>query len=337
LNVLFRVDSGAKIGLGHLARSLHIANVLRNKYPQVNIVFLCNHYDESIDKITESGYLYQLSNKKSEEEFLDSSVTEFSTDILFIDKLYNYSEQIINKLKKYTKIVMFHNLCDTAHLCNAVILPAAHIHSNILNDPRWMNNPVKFFSGKEYIVFNEKILDLPRIPPKDKIENIIITTGGSDPEGVMLNILKWINQMDLPNISFCALIGEMFTHINEIEILKKELKSNIKIVQYNPKYLTEGDLAISTFGVSTYELIYLGYKVLSIGHCKKNALGSNILSKRCNSLVDLGLIDELVVDQFRESLLQEIHNYKLDDTDDCFVDGKGVYRVADIIYDIGAC
>ena len=336
MRILIRAEASPKIGLGHLVRSLLIAKKIKDSFPNIEIIFLTGDYSASISKIEENDFKYIMQKGQNEEKFLLSNCIFNKADVIFIDKLYNYSENFITVLSQNIKVVMFHNICDGAHLCNAFIFPAAHIHRGILNDPKWEMNNVQFFEGKEFIVLNEEIINLQNVDKTSaEVETIVVTTGGSDPNGVMLKILNWINKIELSEINIYALIGEFFIHKKPLELLKRELKSNIEIVSYNPRYFINADIAIATFGVSTYELIYLGLPVLSIGHCEVNAKGSHILSKKCQQLIDVGNIDDLTKEKFEQALFRTMDSVKKETVRGCLIDGKCVSRVAEIIYKVG--
>jgi len=335
MKIFFRVDASQKVGLGHLIRSLLVAKTIRQKYKDTEITFLTNNYQYAISKIKNSAFKYITTSDQTEEEFLIQHCIKRGVDVLFIDKLYNYSEDFIQKLTTHIKVVMFHNLCDGGHLSDAFILPAAHVDPQIINDSKLSNSQAKFYEGMDFVVLNEKITNLGKSKNNKDITNLVITTGGSDPSGVMLKVLDWINQFDNSSLKVYALIGETFIHYEKIESLKKELKSNIIITPYDVSYFKDADIAISTFGVSTYEMIYLGLVVLSIGHCEQNAKGSRVLAERCDQLIDLGNIENLSLEEFNIGLRNALNKLNTRPVNYCSMDGYGVNRVAEIIYNQG--
>ena len=335
MRIYFRVDAGPKVGLGHLTRSLLIANTIRQKNRDVEIIFLTSDDDYTNTKISLTDYKHLKNLDCTEEEFLLKHCKERDDAVLFIDKLYNYSENYIQRLTTQIKVIMFHNMCDGGHLSDAFILPAAHVNPQIIDNFKLLNSRVKFYQGMDYVVLNKKITDLNKSKTKTGIINLVITTGGSDPSGVMLKVLDWINQINLKNLKVYALIGETFVHFDKLQRLKKELNSKIKIVTYNVNYFSNADIVISTFGVSTYEMIYLGFVILSIGHCEQNARGSKFLSQKCNQLIDLGNIEKLSLEDFKLGFNKGISILSSKEIKYCSLDGNGVNRVIDIIYNQG--
>ena len=334
--IFIRAELNQEVGYGHLIRSLLIAKTLRSKHKGLKIIFLTNDSINSISKIRECNFDFLSSSTRNEEEFLLSSTIRYGADILFIDKLYPYSAEFILNLKKHCKVVLFNHLCNGAYLCDAVIIPTNHSDTETAYYKNLQNKRVKYYEGMDYVVLNEKITRLRKSKRKNKeVLKLVITTGGSDPSGVMLKILAWMSQMDIRNMNVYALIGESFVHHKAIESIKKKLNDKIIITKYNVNYFKDADIAISNFGVSTYELIYLELVILSISHCEQNAKGSGILAKKCDQLIDLGNIENLNFEKFDNGLSNAITALTNEQLNYCSMDGLGVNRVAEIIFNLG--
>jgi spore coat polysaccharide biosynthesis predicted glycosyltransferase SpsG len=335
------MDAGPDVGLGHLNRSIAIARRLKKNYSETDICFLTNENQFSTDLLSQNGFQYILQEKKSEETSITDAVKNIHTDVLFIDKLFPYRPAFIREIRKHTRVCMFHNLCDGAFECNQFILPASHINDKVLQDKRWTTGKVKLFEGFPYIVLNDKILTLKR---KSNINthpmHIVLTTGGSDPKGVMIQLLKYLVDFEIKNIKITALIGEIFSHIDEIENLRGNLCHNISIIPFNYTDFANADLAVNTFGVSTYEMIYLGIPTLSIGHAKQNARGSYLFAKKYGFTQDLGLLDDLTQREFLSTLNTVITDptklEKMQEKSRGVIDGFGAKRVAKLIHALGS-
>ena len=274
MRFLFRVDADQDIGFGHIIRTISIADKIKELFPDCLILFLISNHPVPITRLKGKGYSYIVNKKTTEEEFLLNAVSETDCNVLFIDKLYNYSSEFIDYIREFTKVILLHNICDGRFNCDTFILPASHVYKSIIEDKRWKNGIVKFYEGSKYIVINEDILKVRKIRrrKKEKIKTVI-TTGGSDPKGVMLKIQEWIKDFNINDVEIISLTGQAFKHKDKLEKIKLEINSNIKIVPYDTKFLADADLAISTFGVSTYELLYLGIPVISIVILKKMLKG----------------------------------------------------------------
>jgi UDP-2,4-diacetamido-2,4,6-trideoxy-beta-L-altropyranose hydrolase len=268
----------------------------------------------------------------SEEDELYEQVRIESPHILFIDKLYEYTPEFINNIQMDVKVIMFHNICEGGFLSSVFILPAAHVSDDVLKDSRWISGGVELYHGYEYVIVNKGLISANRRKlPDREAPNIVITTGGSDPAGVLIKILMWLPEAIEVPFTVTALVGEAFLHWEELNSMEPLLGSNIQIKAYDVEELTKASFAIATFGVSSYELLYLNIPFLSVGHSLRNAEGSRNLSLKCSSLIDLGYIEVLEKESFQIAFNDMLTRYdKLENTG-CIVDGKGVERIAKII------
>jgi len=338
MRVFIRLDADPKTGMGHLTRSLSIANQIRRiSSGKTEIVFLTGRDEFTIKEVTKFNFNYFFKEENEPEElFLFRAVKEVDAQALFIDKIFPYPGKLIKKIKETLTVIMFHNICEGSYFSDLFILPTLHSPDDLLNDPRLEKNGVRFYHGNKYIVLNEEILTLDtKFRSDPRSAQIVISTGGSDPNGILIKLLNWLYGEDSMGMEITALTGQLFLHDKELDALKPVLPEYIRLQKYSPGLLPGNDLAICTFGLTTYELMYLGVPVLSIGHQPSNALGSKILESRHKAVVDLGCIDDLTKEKFLSTLRDLIKDKKrlaaLRQTGRRLLDGKGAYRVARLI------
>jgi len=334
--IFIRLDANKKVGLGHLFRSISIANEIRKQ--NNNVHFLISDDEIAKYEITKSGFKFLLKEiKQTEETFLTETVKKNKADLIFIDKIYPFSPKFILELKKHIKVALFHNLCEGAYFSDIFILPSAHTDNNIVNSEKWKSNSLRYYSGAKYIVLNKNTLELKKKRDNINIKKnkVVIITGGSDSGGVLLKILPWINSSDLDNIEFVALKGVVYKNNEELNRLSKNFKSLLKIKDYNLNDIAEAEIVIATFGVSIYELFYAGIPVLSIGHAPANANGSKNIEHRYNALIDFGYVNDLEKNTFVTKLKNIIADKKalniIAKNGEKLIDNKGVERVANIL------
>ncbi len=341
MNILFRVDASKEIGLGHLIRSLTIADALveSKKLDKNNILFACREDQLSKAEIVQHGYQIVKENEgKSEEQFLQDIIEEEKYALLIIDKLYNYKPEFISRIKQFVTVCMMHNLCEGAFHSDVFILPSAHSPEDIIDNVLWEKNKVSFFGGPEYIIINKKILAIKALREKrreNRKKRVVISTGGSDPEAVLLTLLKWVSDLEPGRLEFLALAGKNFAHKRKLINLKKDLPAHIEVKEYDTEAYIHADLAIATFGITTYELLYLGIPTISLGHSPVNSEGSTRLAKRTGSILDLGYFYQLSQNQFIKTLMKAVNDpslrSKLSEKGNKLVDGKGLTRIVKVI------
>ncbi len=341
MKIIFRVDGYQEIGLGHIVRCKSIAdNILkRDKNNKIIFISKLDSYSKSILKNKDIQVINLLCNESEEKNIL-KYVDQTKGDVLFIDNIYNYDPEFLIKLRKKIQVILFHYFRPACFYADKYILPSAHTSGTILKNKLWDKSDVKFFYGPDYVIINRDIQEIKKNRIRNKKNTsrlkLVVTTGGSDPKGVLLKVTEWLSNSNLKNVDICILKGQVFMHDKDLNSLIKKLPSYIKIIVYNQNELIDADIAICTFGVSTYELMYLGIPVISIGHASANVQGSYLLQKRYNTLIDLGLIDELNENKFILNLELVLNSSvirsNLSTQASEIIDGKGLDRVTDLIF-----
>jgi spore coat polysaccharide biosynthesis predicted glycosyltransferase SpsG len=129
-----------------------------------------------------------------------------------------------------------------------------------------------------------------------------------------------------------VLVGAAFAHRQELERLRPRLPAHICVEPFSQQRLVGAEMAISTFGVTAYELMFLGIPALVIGHSRENAQTSRLLAERCGATVDLGFIGELTehsfTTQFSRLLEDKERRMKMSQSGLAQIDGRGAVRIA---------
>jgi len=335
MKILIRMDAYPGVGLGHFIRCLAIAEELRNS-PGIEVVFAGNYSEDNSRILKKKKFDYLHSSGEADPAFSKAAVEYFRPDVIFIDNLFNYRAEELSLLRKKSRLILFHNLCEGRFCCDDFILPSVHHPSKILEDVKWKQNKVNFFHGFDYIPLNPEVIRWKsKYADRKEIFRVAITTGGSDPEGIMNRVLSWIADAGFPGTEFIALPGSSFMHKEDLFTMALEFHKNIKIKDFDYRWLASSDLVISTFGVTSYELIYLQKPVISLAHALSNARGSRILSEKLENFKDLGLATDCSHKQFINLLKDAIEARKNAGINDLVYklspDGKGTERIARII------
>jgi len=321
---VIRVDAGERVGFGHAMRSLELAKLLRNRHG-IDATFYSNPYEKLEAMYRRVGFGYILNNDLSEIEFLH---TIPSGSVIFIDAWFPYSKEDICGLNSNHKIIMFHNECEGTHGCDYAIFPSAHLSDNIIGDSRW--GKTKFLYGPEYVIISEQVSSW-----QGKAGfHIAITTGASDPNGLMINILNWISESNIET-PIRALYGFDFQYMAELESMLPGLKSNIEVKEFNYDDLLSSRLVVTAFGVTAYELIYANIPIITIGHNRKNTIGSEVLQNRhgCNyHLREFSREKLLFTIQFLWNDNEKMAAMKRNQVG--LIDGKGLGRLGHIIFEV---
>lgn len=346
MNVLFRAEGKASGGLGHLVRCLTVAGALRRRHAdQVpGITFLTDSDDLTLEMIARRGFRsLARSAHQREEAFLTAAVAEAGADVLVVDMLYPYSPEFIERLKSDIRIAVIFNSPQAITAPNVVVVPAAHLPDDIISGLSLKaKDDTRLYEGFDYVVISDEVRALQgREMSSTNHESlrIVITTGGSDPKGVLIRVLEWMRGYNRDSVEVWGLTGSAFQHREALARMQPTLPGNIHITDYDPASIVGADLAVCTFGITTYELMYLGIPSLCIGHAGPNTRGSAILARKYGATMNMGYIDDLSANEFLTTLGRYIQHADerrlLRDRGRTLMDGEGASRIAAIIYDLG--
>ncbi|MCL5127254.1 hypothetical protein [Algibacter sp. L4_22] len=327
--ILFRVDAGGKVGLGHFYRSYNLALALKDKAYLVTFVHEKSNFWDAISDF-EFKHI-ELDSSNANNNMFDICLKENYT-ILYIDGIIEFDSASIKKLKDKTKVVFYQNISKSRHLADVFILPSIHQEKPFFK--KFSTKSTKIFQGLEYFTFNSKIskLTTKQISSNNSLKNIGIICGGSDPKNVMLSIFELIDYKEWDTLTFNFYYGDNYMHQ---ESIPKRYANNVSFLPYNVNSINKNDVLIAAFGVSTYEFMALGMPIISIGHQEANANASKILAEKTNSIYHLGLIDLLTKEVLNQTIRKFASNLtisqKLSEKSKQILDLKGIERIVKII------
>lgn len=224
--IYFRADGNSGMGLGHVIRSLALADMLKPEFECVFIIrnplsYLRDRILEVCDKIIE---LPDFSTAKEEYSLL---VKDYVTaaDIVVLDG-YHFNTEYQQAIKNIgSKLVCI----DDIHTCHFV---ADHIinHAGGVVMSDYSAEPYTQYSlGPAYALLRKSF----RVAAQNKSQrnannNIFICLGGADPENATLDILKSCETNT--SIDTCHLvIGAAFQYQKELKQYLSETRLNIQL------------------------------------------------------------------------------------------------------------
>ncbi|ADH60464.1 pseudaminic acid biosynthesis-associated protein PseG [Thermoanaerobacter mathranii subsp. mathranii str. A3] len=267
LKVAIRVDGGPKIGMGHITRCLALAEELANN--DCNITFITRNDISSITKIKEYGFdvnVIEIFTIDEEINYITRIINQF--DILITDSYeidYNYLYTI---KKTGVFLVSIDDLNEHDFPCDIVI--NGNIYAEDLNY-KDVTGKTRFLLGPKYVLMRKEFRDLPKKQIKNKVENILITMGGSDPKGVTIKVLKALmSDRNLRSLNIDVVIGpsfnkELVTEINEFAKNNKNISTSYNVnATIMRELMIKTDIAISAGGSTLYELAAAGVPTIAV-------------------------------------------------------------------------
>lgn len=158
----------------------------------------------------------------------------------------------------------------------------------------------KVYAGSDYLILNPEISVYRRT--RTKIENILVTLGGSDTYGVTLEVIAFLKkwQQEEPGKKITILLGPGAAIREEVE--KAVQDTDFSLVSGVPSliaYFNEFDLAITGGGVTALEAAASGLPCLIIANEKHEIqIGQHV--EKIGSAVFAGYYREMNLDKIKE-------------------------------------
>lgn len=335
--IFFRTDSNDEISGGHLIRSVAVAKAFYRRGE--SILFLVAD-DCSISVIKDHGFDYLILNSDWRDLMTDAEQTlrllkENKPSLLFIDT-YSVSKRYVEYLKPYSKIAYLGSIRKYIGDVDFLINYSTDIDYNFYKEK--YNKDTQLLLGPSYAPLREEFQNIEHIY-KNKITDVLITTGNTDPFHVIPTILKHLINGDDGNIIFHVVIGRLF---NNVAYFHEEYDNNDKVVLHENVecmsiLMNKCDIAITANGTTVYELAAIGLPIISFALVKEQV-------NSAKALKNLEVIDycgEVFEDQ--DHCIENIkkrYMYYLNNNDELIslakkahdlIDGNGSQKIVDAI------
>ena len=255
--IIFRADGNAQIGTGHIMRCLSIAEAARDMGEECLFVNASNDMSSVIrDKGFDSIVLGSDYMNLEDEDFI-SVVKKYDNPIVFVDS-YFVSENYLNTIKKYCesnngKLVYIDDIKKFAYPCNILVDYNIHGDEEEYNVIYQGVDTPKYLIGTKYAPLRKEFRSLNDRKVEREAKHIFVSTGGSDPEGLSVELAKKAKKVDA---DFHFIVGAVNKHKSLLETHARECK-NITLhenVSNISDIMRSCDVAISAAGSTLCEL-----------------------------------------------------------------------------------
>ena len=264
------ITSGYKeIGLGHIYRTINIANDILNH----ELIFLTDKKSKAgFDKIKSMNYTVHI--QKNDDILKD--ISELKPDIIINDILdteINYM-QSIKKICK--KLINFEDCGKGAEYADIVV--------NALYPEKRTLKKGHYFGHKYFIARDEFILSEPKLVSKE-VKRVLLSFGGTDPNNFTHRILSLIYDYCVnENIKIDVIAGLGYTNYSSLKKYEKiNLKRNIANIS---SYMADADLIFSSAGRTVYEIAMMGCPNIIL--CQNKRETTHLFANKDNGFINLG-------------------------------------------------
>lgn len=338
--ILFRVNGGKGIGLGHLMREITIAKLLM-EFHGAGVRFLVNGDVSVKDILTRYGLpFFTLSaggQREEEISMIKSIFEEFKFHMIILDLRGVMSINYMNSLKSLNvPAVSVDNTSKGACLADINIFPVAYFDDKFLSH---CDIKGEVYGGAEYVVIDDKF-NIPHHGKRKHSQNnalkVLVTFGGTDPNNLTERVVRALVETDL-SLQLDVIIGPAFRKGNRFEDLFQKYKEKItlyKNIDNLSGLMSTADIAFTALGITTYELAYMGVPSVIIANFRSDEKYLNVFKKLGISL-PLGYYNDLTGGDIRRAAGMFVRNKSMlksmSQKGKRLIDGYGAKRIADII------
>jgi|TARA_B110000008_G_C16892192_1_gene533240 UDP-2,4-diacetamido-2,4,6-trideoxy-beta-L-altropyranose hydrolase len=336
-NVVFRVDSSSKIGIGHLMRCITLADEMQQR--GCKITFICSNLDGNlISQIkykvvvlskkgkfqAKSIYLDWLDTSQNQDAKLTIKAMPYGVDIIVVDS-YALNQEWHRKLRPYTRIIMvIDDMADKELDCDILLNPNLNIQKS--DYEKKVPKSCKLLLGPNFALLRPEFKSLrsksiEKRKNTQKIQNILISMGGSDKNNITYDVLQQLSN----EFNVTVVLGAASLHIEMIKEFAKD--KNIKIIvnaDNMSKLMLDADIAIGAGGSSTWERCCLGLPTLFY------VLSPN-QKRTADYLEEIKVVS--IVRNLRQDIQKIIRNidvwYNMSSKSQDICDGLGAIKVSD--------
>lgn len=331
--LFIRADGNEKIGIGHIMRSMTIANAFRkagykciyiSSKPINREVFDRYKYD-----VIEIDYPYDSKSIAEAHDVLNI-MKKYGNGHLLVDSYY-VNNDYLGVLKQGTNVVCINSTRDRLNL-NYLI------NENIACDREYIEQlysgtGTKLLLGSDYTPIRDEFIN-NNYEVRRKVNRIIVTTGGGDQYNFMTELTKRIKaDRRYESIEFTMISGGCNIYYEDL-VKEANSANNITVIS-NPanmaELMLESDLAISAGGSTILELSVLGVPSIGFSVAEDQKAGLFFMDK----IEMVKYAGHITDERFWEVILTELNNAIEDYSSrmnlsnksrKCF-DGKGAERI----------
>ncbi|MBI2524610.1 MAG: UDP-2,4-diacetamido-2,4,6-trideoxy-beta-L-altropyranose hydrolase [Candidatus Rokubacteria bacterium] len=338
--IAFRVDADSRIGVGHLMRSLALAEACVERGSCATIITACRSAT-LLERIRARGAdVVSL----TEADLRDGGLARTAESVrggrhgwVVLDG-YDFGPAYQRGLRRSTPARLL-VIDDYAHhpSYDADVLLNQNVFAEQL-EYRCAPDTVRLLGPRHALLRREFRADPP--PARDVASvgrRILVTLGGADPEQVTLTVVRALDLVDLPNLEATILMGPVSRHVETVRLAAEASRRAGRrgftvlhdVVDPRPLMAT-ADVAITAGGSTCWELAYLGVPIAAVTVAENQRRIAAGL-ERLGVAVDLGWFRALEVGTIATQLGALLRNgprrAEMSARGRAVVDGRGTDRV----------
>jgi len=331
--ILFRVDAGPKIGLGHIQRCLSLATVLRD-FDSV-CLFLTNEEQTLYQRITRFGFDGRTLDTESwgvdDLAKTMAMAAAHKCGAIVVDSDYEGVEYLGQLRNAGYYVVAIEDTAPHPFPCHLVVNGDAHARQLPY---KALSEDTRFLLGPEYSILRREFWEVPAREGSGNVDHILVTLGGADPYNIMPRVIDLLDT--LPEVfSVSVIIGPFFDNLSEVQAAAQRAQRAITLVRAPDSVcnlMMEADLAVSAGGQTLYELARVGCPTVAVRMASNQDGQLGVFEEagflRIAGHADHGSIVEAIGAAVRTLLADPQTRATMSVAGQRLIDGQGALRVA---------
>jgi len=281
--LLFHVAGSRNLGLGHIYRSLTIADLFPLSKEQIK--FCCREEDYGYCKKI-IGDIYQIDTYKEESffEYLAENIP-----YCIVNDILETSENFMQNLKSLKiKIINFEDIGPGSKYADLVI-------NELFDEP--LNQFSNTVWGHKYYLLRQEFFSAKKHRFSDKVKSILITFGGTDQNNLTAKVLDDIWKICLEHqIEIKIVTGGGYFYKDDLEDKISFLQSQKLKISFEhhsgliSSIMEKCQLAITSNGRTIYELAHLNIPSIVFSHHERET--THLFAQQKNGFFPMGLYDK---------------------------------------------
>lgn len=357
MNIVFRVDSSDKMGVGHIMRCLALAESLLLR--GANVSFVCRqHVGNYIDLLQKKAipvkvlpakvltnsvycedYAAWLGATQIEdaEQTIEALKDGVKLDWLVVDH-YGIDIEWEQCLRPYVdKLMVIDDLANRHHDCD-VLLDQNYFAEGECRYFGLVPESCKLLIGPRYALLRPEYAAYRKVFPHyaGKVKRVLVFYGGSDPQNMTGMALEALSHPDLRHLVVDVVVGSNNSHYRSLEqqVLQRPFTTLLEPRPHLADLMVNADLALGAGGITTWERMCLGLPTVVTTIAENQYPGAEALAA-VKQIEYAGRASEVTAESLLKAIIKLISNHRrliaFSTQNQLTVDGFGTARAIEVM------
>lgn len=332
--VLFRVDVGPGVGLGHVHRNLGLAEALRDL--KIDGIFVLSHEDRAATRVTRKGFQVETLSRELPGQREDCSrvittakqrgctaavVDSYVIDEYYIDQLRSsglHTILIEDEIRQNSSVDLLINTSLTEDMRTIQLEMQAE----------------KYLCGSDYVLLRSEFWNCPDRTINETVDHVLLTVGGDDWHKMTESLMVWLDSHVEDACAITVVVGPFFDSTRLLEEVAEKSRHKVRLITAPDclfDLMTTVDLVVCGGGQTAYELAATGTPAIALDFSDNQTSGVQALVE-AGTLVYGGRVRASNVPGELVEVMDTTHQYstrqRLSRNGQKFIDGQGAAKVA---------